>query len=267
MTRIIQITDLHLLADAGAIHYGVDTAESLSRVIDSVNQLTPRADAILATGDLAEDGKPETYRRLKTLLKSVTCPVYFVPGNHDDVDVMNEWLNDEGLSTAGSAEVGQWAVVLLNSQVPGQSHGFIAESEISRLKNAIENFDHQPVLIALHHSPDNSCNSSGCHLHNADELRALVSKYANVKLIIAGHTHNAVESSVGGWKEMTTPSTFAHVTHETTDQSNPSDGFWSCHQLDASRQGYRVLDLTDDGGIESEVHWISSLPQEFSTKS
>ena len=65
---LVQITDCHLLGDPSARLNGVDTAATLDAAIDHILNNGPEPDAILATGDLSQDGTAASYNRMKALL-------------------------------------------------------------------------------------------------------------------------------------------------------------------------------------------------------
>ena len=59
---LVQLTDSHLFAEAGGKLLGMDTGESLQRVVDLVIDEHPSVDLILATGDLSQDGSLASYQ-------------------------------------------------------------------------------------------------------------------------------------------------------------------------------------------------------------
>lgn len=249
--RVVQITDIHLTAEPGSLLYGVDTAESLKNIIDAIAQLTLKPDMVIATGDLAEDGAMSTYERLQDLLAQLCIPVYVLPGNHDDVEKMRACLNRGNLSFTKSANVSDWGFVFVNSQVLGQSHGYLSAKEISELENNISKVGDCPILVAIHHTPSDVCPASECRLTNAEEFTALLNRHKNIKGVIAGHTHTANEFDTGSHIQFTTPSTFAYASHPVDLADLPSS-----HKLDGSLQGFRILDLFPEGSIKSEVRWL-----------
>ena len=60
--RFAHISDLHVVADASRLQYGVDTAAVLRQAIDMLNRLRP--DFVVAGGDLISDESEDSYRRL-----------------------------------------------------------------------------------------------------------------------------------------------------------------------------------------------------------
>ena len=52
---LVQLSDSHLFAETDGTLLGMNTADSLQRVIDLVLAQQPRIDLMLATGDLSQD--------------------------------------------------------------------------------------------------------------------------------------------------------------------------------------------------------------------
>lgn len=85
---IAQITDLHLRVDGTLFNGNRDTEAELATCVDHLNQMQPRPDVVLATGDLADVGTPDVYRKMRRMLDRIELPVYVIPGNHDDRDML-----------------------------------------------------------------------------------------------------------------------------------------------------------------------------------
>ncbi len=62
--HLVQITDTHIMADPEERFDGVDTAATLSAVLDRIEGLETKPDAILATGDLVHEPESRAYERL-----------------------------------------------------------------------------------------------------------------------------------------------------------------------------------------------------------
>lgn len=74
---IAQISDTHL----GEAH-SPRAAEHLRQAVAMINARHP--DAVILSGDIGES--PELREQAKTILKALTAPIYYVPGNHDISD-------------------------------------------------------------------------------------------------------------------------------------------------------------------------------------
>jgi len=258
-TRVVQITDLHILPEAEATLGGVDTEKSLSKVLSDISELSPPADLIVASGDLTDDGSKQAYRRLQGLLTDTSCPVYVLAGNHDETEIMVSELVGGNIWYERVCNKGGWKLLFVNTKAIDGSHGFVDESELTWLQEKLEESTEQSILLAMHHTPLRLCASSSCQLHNADELLRLLSRYPQVKGLVAGHTHNDIESEHAHFRIMTTPSTMLQVTHDQKEGFKTSSEFWNYHQADATRHGYRVVDLQVDGNFSSKVHWVAAL--------
>ena len=257
-TRVVQISDLHVLSEPGAQLGNVDTTVSLVRVLKDIVKLSPRVDLIVASGDLVDDGSVEAYQRLQGLFKEIQCPVYVLAGNHDNTEAMRSVLLSDNIRFHRNCDIGEWRLLFVNTRVQDAGHGFIDTAEMSWLKQSLDDLNGQSVLLAMHHTPLKVCASSSCQLHNADDLLQLLSHYPQVKGLVAGHTHNDIESDYAHFRIMTTPSTMLQVTHNPDEGYKTNREFWKYHQADTSRHGYRVLDLQAEGYFDTQVRWVSA---------
>ena len=64
---LVQLSDSHLFADADGKLLGMNTHDSLQRVIERVLDEQPQVDLILASGDLSQDGSLASYQRFRQL--------------------------------------------------------------------------------------------------------------------------------------------------------------------------------------------------------
>jgi len=256
--RIVQITDLHILAEDDATLSGVNPARSLTKVIEDIQLLSPPPRLVVASGDLTDDGSVAAYQKLKRLLIRLPCLVFVMAGNHDESKVMNSILPGDNIVNQRQSVCEDWWLIFVNTKIEGGSYGFVSSDELTWLQQQLEQADDRPVLLAMHHTPLELCASSSCQFKNADEFIALVQQYPNVKGLVAGHTHNDVEQVRDNLRIMTTPSTMVQVTHNQHEARTPDRDFWEFHQADNSRHGYRVVDLYANGKIESAVHWVAA---------
>ncbi|MGK7889036.1 MAG: metallophosphoesterase [Leptolyngbyaceae cyanobacterium] len=87
---LVQITDTHLLADPTAQLRGCNPWQTLQDCLRQV--ATHQPNGVLLTGDLADQGQPAAYDALVAAVSTLGCPVYWLPGNHDDVTQMQVQL-------------------------------------------------------------------------------------------------------------------------------------------------------------------------------
>ena len=86
--RVIQISDCHLLAEPDCWFYGVQPYRQLEALVSQLHQNQP--DALILTGDLTQDHSLASYQLLAQLLSGWSCPVFYLPGNHDDMELMQQ---------------------------------------------------------------------------------------------------------------------------------------------------------------------------------
>ena len=218
-TTTLQFTDLHLQADPADELRGVRTHDTFVRVLQSARdwaQENARADdgePILLTGDLAHDGRPETYKRLRDLLGDWLSRCHLIPGNHDNREairaVFPEVVADDADFISFSVDAAGWRLVGLDSLVEGETYGKIARQQLDWLERQLSQHPDQPTMLFLHHPPFpvQSAWLDRIALRNPDELLEIVSSQPQVRVISAGHVHQEFSNMVDGLQMLTSPST------------------------------------------------------------
>ena len=98
MTKIIQISDPHIVAQ-GELAYGqVDTAKALKKCVQRILKILPEIgpiDMIIFTGDLTDFGKEKEYLLFREIVEELNIPYRAIPGNHDNKLVMQKIFSNE----------------------------------------------------------------------------------------------------------------------------------------------------------------------------
>jgi 3',5'-cyclic-AMP phosphodiesterase len=205
---LAQISDLHIKRPGALAYRRVDTAAALARCVTALNALLPRPDVVLMTGDLVDQGDPEQYAHLKTLLAPLQIPYYLMVGNHDDRTALRDAFPDRAELQSGgdfvhyAVDLGPLRLIALDSIVPGQSAGTLCEARLGWLEAQLDAARDKPVIVALHHPPFE------CGIGHMDELRldpqaakqmeALIARHPNVERVICGHVHRSMFVRFGG---------------------------------------------------------------------
>ncbi len=155
-------------------------------------------------------------------------------------------MDDGRLRYCRPVTLGNWRIVPLDSRVAGRVGGFVGEGQLERLRNEIATADNVLVLLHHHPLPSGSRWLDGIGLDNADELVAMVEDSDNVRGVIWGHVHQHYEARRGPALFASTPSTCAQFLPD-------SETF----ALDRRSPAYRTLTLSPDGGLETEVVWVT----------
>lgn len=254
--RILHITDTHWVRDPAEEVFGGNPDRSLAVVLDAALALPRRPDGILITGDLADDGSPDTYRRLRESLLKTELPVYVLPGNHDARESMVGDLSGGEIVFQTRIDFKEWSLFCLDSQVVGESYGWLSPEELEELERGLIEAAGRFAVVALHHGPLMVCPCRGCRLENAAEFLELLGRHPAVKVVLSGHTHLGAEAEIDGLNFFTTPSALFQAGHPPVDSPPPPGGFLETHTLDSSRIGFRSLDLFSNGELVSELHWV-----------
>jgi 3',5'-cyclic-AMP phosphodiesterase len=250
---LVQLSDSHLFADGAGKLLGMDTQDSLQRVIERVLQEQPQIDLILASGDLSQDGSAESYQRFREMTDVIPAPARWFPGNHDEVPAMQAACVDSDLLEP-VIDLGNWRVTLLDSSIPGAVPGYLSEQQLALLERALSEAPDRHHLICLHHHPV----SIGCKwmepigLRNPDALFAVLERFSQVRAVLWGHIHQELDQQRGPIRLLASPSTCVQF-------APGSEEF----QVDKTAPGYRWLRLFDDGRLETGVSRVTGIKFEI----
>ena len=250
--RVVQLTDMHLFADERRQLLGLPTQESFQTVVRQVARLQPQPDLLLLTGDLSQDGKPESYALLQSMLAPLAIPTYWLPGNHDRLPEMEQVLTKGLMSAQKSFRADGWHFLLLNSQVTGCVHGHLSATSLEWLDEQLETVGAVPTLIGLHHPPfvvgSDWLDSST--LRNPEALFAVLDRHPQVKLVLFGHIHQDYSQTRHGVQYLGTPSTCIQFEPGSTEFA-----------LDEEKPGFRILHLYDDADWWTTIERSSYVPR------
>lgn len=249
---IAQITDIHLFADPNRELLGLTCAKSFQAILDRLQTLSPQPDMLLLTGDLSQDGTLESYKLLADLLRPLSIPTYWLPGNHDQPLVMQQVLNQAPISTQKSFKAAGWQFLLLSSHVSGCVHGRLASESLHWLDLELKRNPDVPTLIAFHHPPFlvNSDWLDTSTLQNPEELFAVIDRHPQVRLVVFGHIHQDFDQWRGRVRYLGSPSTSIQFKPESTKFA-----------LDEIYPGFRLLNLYPDGTCETRIERVAYAHQ------
>ncbi len=219
---LVQLSDLHIRAPGELAYRRVDTATHLRRAVQAVQRLPQAPLAVLLTGDLVDDGSVAAYAHLRELLAPLKCPLYPLPGNHDDREALRTAFPEQAEPQRPGPEGSvQYEVALpglrllvLDTVVPEASHGCLCPQRLAWLEQALARAPETPTLIAMHHPPFQTFMGSMDRiglLQGAPELAAVVARHPQVRRIVCGHLHRSAQCLWADTLVLTAPST-AHQT-------------------------------------------------------
>ncbi|PSB08997.1 3',5'-cyclic-AMP phosphodiesterase [filamentous cyanobacterium Phorm 46] len=246
---VAQITDTHLFAEFDRTWKGLSTAHTLQKVIERLQEIQPPPDLLLLTGDLSQDETPESYEILASLISPLNIPAYWIPGNHDNLSVMQQILDRPPIFPEKSWNLGNWQFLLLSSVKAGCDGGRLSPESFDWLDSQLQQTGDRAVIIALHHHPlpIGSKIMDGMMLHNADEFLAIVDRHPQIKIVLCGHIHQEFHQQRGSVSYLGTPSTCIQL----LPKSHPI-------VLDTIGPGFRLLELAIDGTWNTRVERVAA---------
>jgi len=252
MIKIIQITDIHMLANEESEIYGINPFSLLNNLIESI-RLIEDIDCIIITGDIANRGDYEAYIFVNNLLKEMNCPIYWLQGNHDLSEVMLQVSNKVTIKSDKSFIIKNTKFILLQSVMrdegdlsTNKARGYLFDYEMSFLKRELEENNFDNCVVALHHPPVLSNSWADRRiLDNRLDFINLLEKFPKVKLVLYGHQHIAQQTIVNGINYICSPPTSFHY--------NPNGERFS---LLKDKQGFGIICIDELSNIQSEFVYI-----------
>ncbi|WP_346986677.1 phosphodiesterase [Agrococcus sp. ARC_14] len=224
---LLHISDTHLLAGGGRLYDRVPSEEHLRRLFAEFEASGARPDAIVFTGDLADRGEPDAYRRLREIVDPVAAElcsrVVWVMGNHDDRSAFRTALLDEPASNApvdAVLDLDGLRIITLDSTVPGHHHGMVSAEQRDWLRAVLATPAPHGTILAMHHPPVPSVLDLAVSVELRDQAslaEALVG--TDVRAILAGHLHYSSTATFAG-----IPVSVASATCYTQDLNVPVGG-------------------------------------------
>ena len=241
--RLLHITDTHIRSSAYATLLGVNTAHYFQKIIQLAFSLY-RFDAVLMTGDLAQDPCVASYQFIYDTLAPYDIQGICLPGNHDDYALMQQVFNGN-IHCRKQVLLGNWQIISLNSQIVGKNGGFLADGELAFLQRCLNDRPDHYALVAVHHHclATQSRWMDTMIIQNHHQLLALLGNYYQAKALVHGHIHQQAETTVGHLQVLGTPSTCFQFKPESGDFELDDD----------QNPGFRVMELFSDGQIHSTV--------------
>jgi Icc protein len=206
-TQLAQLSDPHV-GDA-------ESARALAGAVRAVAGLDPAPDAVLVSGDLAQNATAEEYERIRELLAPLSMPVHVLAGNLDDRDALRAHFGG-GSGGVGDpyqyvTRVRSWRLIACDSTLPGQLSGSLDAGRLEWLAARLEDDRETPAIVAMHHAPlltgIAGIDEIGFPAHELDALADLLARHPQVRRIVCGHVHRTIVGEIGGRPVFVCPST------------------------------------------------------------
>lgn len=218
------------------------TVARLRQVVAAVREL-PRLDAVVVTGDVADNGAAAEYQAFLAEIAGLP-PSIVTTGNHciraafeADIGPRNRLLDIAGLR-----------IVALDTAMDGKDEGLLDAETLAFARDAIAGAP-GAVLIACHHPAVAIGHPpiDATRLANADALAGLIAGSPSVAGVLTGHVHTPHSSIFAGVPLIGAPGIVSTLrindpTRLAADGTAPP-GF-AVHRLDGGRLHTRFVALT-----------------------
>jgi 3',5'-cyclic AMP phosphodiesterase CpdA len=183
---IAHLSDCHL--DARPI-----TVARLRQVVAAVREL-PRLDAVVVTGDVADNGAAEEYQAFLAEIAGLP-PMIVTTGNHCIRAVFEANIGPRNRLL----DVGSLRIVALDTAMDGKDEGRLDEATLAFAREAIGRAP-GAVLLACHHPAVSIGHPpiDATRLGNADALVDLIANSSSVLGVLTGHVHTPHSSIFAG---------------------------------------------------------------------
>lgn len=204
---IVHLSDTHLLDGGARLGGKADTVAALAQAVSQISRLGASIDAIVVTGDVADLGEPDAYRRARAAIEPLAeasgAELVWVMGNHDERAPFRAELLDD--PAGGDAPVHRVVdcrglrIIALDVSVPGWHHGAVDDAAVDWLRAALAEPATHGTVLALHHAPIATPIALMDILElQGQDLLADALAGTDVRLILGGHLHYATTGMFAG---------------------------------------------------------------------
>ena len=210
----------YLLAQLSDPHIGAEWADGdpvagFAAAVEAVARLPLQPDAVLVSGDLADNATDAEYEQVRELLAPLHAPLYVLPGNHDSRRALHRHFGVPGASgepVQYSVDLGPLRLVVIDTTRPGEDPGALDAERLDWLDAELNAAPALPTLLAMHHPPVltgiPACDKVGLPAADRRALGDVVQRHPQVRRLVAGHVHRTLTGELGGRTVLTVPSTY-----------------------------------------------------------
>jgi len=211
---LAQLSDPHI----GAEWADGDPVAGLTAAVESVRSMPRQPDAVLVSGDLADNAADAEYDQARELLSSLQAPVYVLPGNHDDRRALRRHFGLPGVDgdpVQYSVDLGGLRLVVLDTTRPGEDPGALDAERLGWLDAELATAPQTPTLLAMHHPPlvtgVPALDEFGLPAADRRALGEVLERHRHVARVVAGHVHRTITGELAGRPVLTVPSTYVQA--------------------------------------------------------
>lgn len=190
--RIAQISDIHMNNQKNSIFRGSNPYNNLLNTLAIIKKNC--YDYLIFSGDVSEDGSPESYALVKSAIKNIDVPCYFIHGNHDNLTNMTKVFQPLMMTSFVPLSFLGWELFFLDTTDGNNPYGLISNEAYLNLLQRIKNSNANKIGLIMHHQPSTVGTplTDQFKIKNDDLIGQLIEK-EKIEIIIFGHVHNDYE--------------------------------------------------------------------------
>jgi predicted MPP superfamily phosphohydrolase len=214
------VNDLHLLNDR-CIPWFEILAKQMKAHRETIQFL-------LVVGDLVEDGKPEQFKPVQTILKKLDFPVHSVVGNHDYRTMADRQPYEEFFPRSINYHIEHrgWQFLGLDSSEGNKAKVTVQPPTLTWLDATLPKLDKKKPMVMFTHFPFGAL--TPYRAANADQVLERFKEH-NLKAVYNGHFHGFTERKHGETVLTTNRCcSYKRNNHDGTKEK----GYFLCHARD-----------------------------------
>lgn len=228
--RLIHLADMRFSEGKSA---------ALQTVLDEIQLREPWFDGLLVTGDIAAKVDRYSYQKFVKRISAEGVPVYGLPCENDDINLLDRVASGELLHLERSVEAGNWKVLFLD-RILGEDFARVPLEHIRRLMRLLDENPETPALILTRYyriPKEQLKQMSETCFRELNLVLELISTRTQVKALVCAHAFAAdLEERISGKQVLSSPP----ATHN-----------------GVMEPGYRRIDLYPNGQFDSDVVLLS----------
>jgi len=198
---LAQISDMHFRSQGRKLYDFIDVNALNAEVVNQLNALEERPDAIVITGDIVNCGLPQEYQVARQVLGHLRYPLYIIPGNHDDkteflaaMKPLCPQLGDDPENMHYVVDDFETRLLFIDSSLAGHSKGWLTDNTLTWLEQQLQAGGDKPTTVFMHHPPVKlgSAQMDAIACENGDKLLALIDRFPALTRVFCGHTHKLI---------------------------------------------------------------------------
>jgi len=198
---LAQISDMHFRSQGRKLYDFVDVNSTNADVVNQLNALEERPDAVVITGDIVNCGLPAEYEVARRVLGHLQYPLYIIPGNHDDkaeflksMKPLCPLLGDDAENMHYAVDDFDMRLLFIDSSLAGESKGWLTDNTLAWLEAQLVQGGDKPTAVFMHHPPLKlgSAQMDRIACENGDKLLALIDRFPALCRVFCGHTHRLI---------------------------------------------------------------------------